>query len=152
MEGHPQVSVITAVNETFSEAVEEVFVDGMESVFSRNLHTVIRSHRDMAIDAIDRVLRFDQPSAEVAGEALRQVGFVDDPPSHQRRLALILDHLDSSDPRIRDAASVGITALDDPVAIPRLREALLRENLPRLRRNLQLVLDQLKATRQWPAS
>ena len=140
------------VKKIFSESVEEVFADGMESTLSRSLHSMIRMNGHGAIGAIDRLLRSGQVNAEVAGEALRQVGIVDDPISHQRRLGLLLDYLESSDPRLRHAAAIGIAALDDPIAVASIRQALGRENSPTLKRNLQLVLDQLEALERWPSS
>lgn len=133
---------------TFVEAVDEVFADGMESVFSRKVLSIIRTHGDVVIRAIDRVIQSERANVEVAGEVLRQVGSIADPRTHHSRLTLLLRKLESPDPRIRDAASIGIAALDDPAAIGSIRRAVERERSPLLKRNLQLVLDQLQATQQ----
>ena len=139
---------VDRLNATFTSAADEVFVDGMDSLFSRKLLSAIRTYGDMTIRAIDRVMQFERANVEVAGEALRQVGSIADPRTHHSRLTLLLRHLESPDPRIRDAASTGIAALDDPAAIPAIRKAFKQEPSPQLRRNLQLVLDQLLATQQ----
>ena len=49
--------------------------------------------------------------------------------------------------RIRDAASIGINAMDDPAAIESVRAAIKNEPHIRLRQNLRDVLEQLKDAR-----
>ncbi len=144
--------LVRRLKTTFVEAVDEVFADGMESTFSRKLHAVVRTYGDVAISAINRLMQFERVNAEVAAEALRQIGSTVDPRSLRSRLTLLLYKLESPDPRIRDAASLGIAALDDPAAIGAIRRAIGRERSAVLRRNLQLVLDQLQATQRWRAS
>lgn len=140
--------LLDRLNATFVEAVDEVFADGMESAFSRKVLSIIRTHGDVAIRAIDRVIQSERANVEIAGEVLRQAGSIADLRTHHSRLTLLLRKLESPDPRIRDAASIGIAALDDPAAIGSIRRAVERERSPLLRRNLQLVLDQLQATQQ----
>jgi HEAT repeat protein len=48
---------------------------------------------------------------------------------------------------IRDAAALGLEAMDDPAAIPYLKEALGREPNSELRRYLQSVLEYLQRKR-----
>ncbi len=143
-----EVYLLGRLNAAFVEAVDEVFADGMESAFSRKLRWIIRTHGDVAIHAIDRVMEFEQVNVEVAGEVLRQVGSIADPQTRHSRLILLLRKLESTDPRIRDAASIGIAAMDNPVASESIRAAVERERSTVLKRNLQLVLDQLQATQQ----
>jgi hypothetical protein len=137
---------------TFVEGVDEVFADGMESAFSRKVRIIILRYGNVAISAIDKVMQFERINAEVAAEALRQIGTIIDARSLQSRLTLLSRKLQSLDPRIRDAASLGIAALDDPVAIREISRAIERENSLLIKRNLQLVLDQLEATKQRCAS
>ena len=73
------------------------------------------------------------------------------PRTRRSRLAVLTSSLKSPDPRLRDAASIGLAALDDPAAIEDLRDAVDREAVPQLRHNLTLALDQLQAA-QWPTS
>ena len=140
--------LIDRLRTTFVEAIGEVFADGMDSAFSCKLRLIIRTSGDLAMRVIDRMMQFERVNVEVAGEVLRQVGSIADPRTHHSRLALLLRQLESSDPRIRDAASIGIAAMDDPAVSESIRKAVEQERSPLLRRNLQLVLDQLQATQQ----
>ena len=47
---------------------------------------------------------------------------------------------------IRDAASLGLSFMDDPAAIPFLRAALERETSPLMKRNLKYVLEQFESS------
>ena len=71
--------------------------------------------------------------------------------TRRSRLTVLTSSLKSPDPRLRDAASIGLAALDDPAAIEDLRDAIDQGAFPQLRQNLTLTLDQLQAT-QWPTS
>lgn len=129
----------------------EVFADGMESSFSRKLILAVEIHGDIAVCAIERLMTCDSVNVEVAGEILRQIGSMQDHRTHRSRLKVLTSSLKSADPRLRDAASIGLAALDDPAAIKELREAIDCEVFPRLKQNLTLALNQLQET-QWPTS
>ena len=129
------------------EATEQVFLDGMESTFSRQLSWAIKIFGYVAIQSIERVLTSGEGNAEVLGEILRQLGSVEDPLTQHGRLTILIDNLQAPDPRIRDAAALGIAALDDPTALSTVQTALDRETSPKLRNNLNLVIGQLQATK-----
>ena len=128
------------------EATDEVFYDGMESTFSRGLSHAVQAYGYTAVNAIDKLLSQDRTNAEAAGEILRQVGSIEDPRTHYSRLAMLTNWLQSPDPRIRDAASLGLASLDDPLAIDSVRRALNEESSHQLQKNLRLVLNQLQST------
>ena len=142
----PGEGLTSRIEAMFSVASEETFVDGMDSDFSRDLHSIVRSRGRVAIDAITMMMRSERLNVEVGGEALRQIGSIVDTQTHQSRLALLMAGLESPDPRLKDAASLGIATLDDPTAIESITRAIRLETSPRLRQNFQLVLDQLQAT------
>ena len=148
----PDAELPSRLEAMFAVAGEETFFDGMDSDFARNFKSMVRSYGHAAIDSIGRMIRSQRLDVEVAGEALRQIGSVDDVRSHRSRLALLLQALESPDPRLRDAASIGIATMDDPTAIEGVRRAEEQESSPQLRHNLQLVLDQLEETRRWRIS
>lgn len=133
-------------NRLVHEAADEVFVDGMESAFSNGISMAVETYGDIAVYAIKDLISSDRVDAEAVGETLRQLGSKEDPRTHHSRLVVLMSNLWSLDPRIRDAASIGLAALDDPAAIEHIRDAIDRELSPQLRRNLTLVLDQLQAT------
>ena len=143
---HLRIYIVEHLMETVRIASEEVFVDGMESVLSEGLSMLIETYGDIAVSAVEHVLGLYYDRAEIVGESLRQLGQIEDPQTHRSRLTALVAHLDSSDPRVRDAANLGLAALDDPKAIKALKYALERESSPQLRSNLELVLVQLQST------
>ncbi len=132
-------------------ASDEVFVDGMESTLSRDMSMLIETYGDLAVTAIEHILGLYYDHVEIVGEILRQLGQIEDSVTHRSRMTALVAHLESSDPRVRDAASIGLAAIDDPAAIEPIREAIGRESSVQLQRNLQLVLDQLQSTK-WQVS
>lgn len=141
-----------ALERAFREARDEFFEDGMESSFSSTLKPIIQKYGDNAVAEIDRILASGKADIEVEGEVLRQLGLVEHESSRQHRLGILLRYIRSDVIQFRDAASIGLSALDDPAAIPALREAVEDEGSPLLRQNLQLVLSQLEDTQRWSSS
>ena len=136
--------LVRYVNQLVRGAEEEVFEDGMESNFSRDLVSTICEHGDAALSAIEQVVLDGNTNVEVQGEILIQLGAIDNPSTHPQRLAILTSALESQDVRIRDAASLGIEALEDASAIPALESALHRELSGRMRENLTAVINQLR--------
>ena len=124
----------------------EVFEYGMESDFSQGLEYLIGRHSNDAVAELDRLLEQGQGDQEVREEALLQLGSIEHKPTHHSRLSLLIKYLGSDLVSVRDSAALGIAAMDDPVAIGPLHYAVQVEKSERLRRDLQLVLDQLAAT------
>lgn len=139
-----ELQIRSTLMAAFAIAAEEIFEDGMDSVFSHSIHSSIWDFGEIAVSTIDAILRLQDINGEVAGEALRQLGLVEDLRTQRSRLSIIANKLDSADPRLRDAALLGLEFLDDPVAIPYLQRAVERENIPVLRMEIQQVLDQLR--------
>ncbi len=137
----------SAMERAFRDGSQEVFEYGMESVFSHTLDSLIRRHSNDAVAELGRILVQGQADLEVREEALLRLGSIEHNPTHQSRLWLLTKHLQSDLVSVRDAAALGIAAMDDPSAIPYLRYAVQVEKSDRLRRDLQLVLDQLVDTR-----
>lgn len=133
------------------DAGDEVFLDGMESVFANQLKILVESYGGIAVRAIEGVVGSGDTNIEIVGELLRVIGSVEDPATHGVRLSVLLTSLASPDPRVRDSASLGIAALDDPSVVDFVVAAVEREQILELRRNLQLVVDQLKLT-EWRIS
>jgi len=136
----------------FDLAREERFEDGMESAFSRGLATLLDAHGTASIAAIELGLRSSCVGGEVAQEALRWLGAVGHNESHTYRLSILKHFLKSPFAPLRDAAGLGLAALDDPQILPSLREAIQNETYEPLRQNLQLVANQLEETQQCRSS
>jgi HEAT repeat protein len=126
-------------------ATEESFEDGMESALSRGLEGVVRRNgRQAVVELIPRII-CESVNQEVASEALRSLGRMTHPESLPSRRWLLERALFSSSARVRDAAGLGLASLDDPHAIPYVRQAIDREPCEELRADLRLTLTQLES-------
>lgn len=127
----------------FRAGEDQVFEDGMESEFSRYLVSTIKDYGSGAISIISDLILNEQVDPEVASEALRWIGYIADPETHVARLNLLKRCLNHSHPWVRDGASLGLAYLDEPSAIPSLEAAIEREKYELLRRNINLVIEDL---------
>ena len=127
----------------FRSANDEVFEDGMGGDFSNSLSLVILDHGVAAVGALNEAICADGVNPEVAAEALIWAGRMDDEATRHARLSMLEHALESPNACIRDAASIGIGAMDDPAAIGSLRKAVDRERCGLLRQNLKDTLEQL---------
>jgi hypothetical protein len=125
----------------------EFFEDGMTSAFSRDLVDLIKEYKETAINFLLGLIAFEVVNDDVASEALRWVGYIEDPPTHEGRL-WVLHHclLNCSSPRVRDGALLGLASMDDPNSIPYVRKAIDKEQIGELRKSMEQVLAQLEAT------
>ncbi|SRR6266566_1909286 len=126
----------------FESAREELFEDGMESDFSRKLMFLILRYRHDALSEMALLLESTQVSSEVSAEALRWIGRLRDPQSQPHRLWLLERSLGNPNPAVRDAAIVGLAALDDRRARKYVAAALATESLPELQEDLIQLLEQ----------
>ena len=125
-------------------AKNETFMDGMDSFFSRNLVLVIKIFGNTAIRAMETVME-RRINVEVMEELLRQLGYMEDARTHRSRLNILIQSLKSPDPRVRDAASIGLAAMDDRHALSAVRSAFEHECHPLIKDSLKMVVDQLQA-------
>lgn len=136
--------LVARLDKLFSAAHDETFEDGMNSIFSANLNHIIQIHGSAAVNALERIIRERYVNVAIIEEALRQVGRIGDARTHNSRLFLLEHALESPNTRIRDAASIGIEAMDDPAAVPSLQKAIAKEQYEQLRQNFRDVLAQLQ--------
>ncbi len=134
---------------TFAAAIDEHFEDGVASDFSRTLIGLVEAYGVAAVAHLERQLTAERVNEEVFEETLRWLAAVDHQGSYKYRLALLQRYLGSPSPRIRDAAGLGLAALDDPSAIPALEKAIATEDHAEVRQGLQQALDQLYETSRW---
>ncbi len=125
-------------------AREQTFEDGMESDFSTDLTSILALYGNAAVMALSDLILNEKIDAEVASEALRWLGQMDDRQTHDERLRVVEQSLGCSSARVRDGASLALSFLDDPHAVPYLQEAIDREANPELREDMIQVLEQLE--------
>jgi len=119
----------------------------MDSVFSRGIRHFINRFGSKALDEIAMLIINEIAEPEVAEEALRWIGLLDEPATRKYRLWLLCRALRSSSVRVRDGALLGISFMDDPAAADELRGAFDREAISELRYEMGRVLEQLEAQR-----
>lgn len=107
----------------FARASEVVFEDGMESSFSRSLIRFVQKCGDDSIRALATLIDDGRVDREAAGEALRWLGRMVHPPTHESRRNLLETCLFSTSVAVRDGAVLGLTAMGDPHAISYLQRA-----------------------------
>lgn len=135
------------VDAAFKEAIEQDFEDGMESEFSRRLYSLLRNYGTFAVQEIAHMVTRGRVNSEVASEALRWLGRIDDPVTHSSRLWMLGKSLSSTSAQVRDGAALGLASMDDPNAIPSVRRAIERETCVELCKDMNQVLEDLEATR-----
>lgn len=139
-------SLLPTMRRIVAESAWENFADGMESALSRKIHSLIQAHGGEAVGAIGVLVKNGLADAESAEEILRQVGYSEDETTRGARMELLVDCLFSPSPRVRDAASLGIAAMDDPAALNAVETALANEPTEFIRYSLTLVVEQLRET------
>ena len=136
--------VMDEIRSLFIAGREEFFEDGMESRFSKGLISTIEKYDDLAIDAISDLILSEKVSPEVASEALRWIGKIEHNATYENRLHLLEQSLKCSSAKVRDGAILGLSFLNDFRAIDSIKEAIQKENIKLLRRNMGQVLEQLE--------
>lgn len=142
----PDHPLIKQMESYVREACNERFVDGMDSKFGNRVRQSIAHHGSAAVAAWERVMLHTGNRNETGEELLRVLGLMQHAPSHDGRLRLLTVSLKHRDPRLRDAAGLGLSFLDDPSALPALREAHSSESERWLRDGIGLVIAQLERT------
>jgi hypothetical protein len=132
----------------FVGASADQFDAGAESQLGRDVQEFVRRHPVSGPEALRDAILAGNIASEAAWEALRWLGCMEHPQSRAARLRLLENCLQSSSATARDGAALGLAAIDDPHAIPALREAIAAERIPELREDLRQVLTQLEATAQ----
>jgi hypothetical protein len=119
----------------------------MQSSFARNLFALLKSEGYNALQAAEELIRSPETNKDVAFEATRLLGSVDDPGSHIARRKFFEELLDSTPVHLRHAAASGLAAMDDPAALSAVERATANERNGRLKSYLTLVVDQLQHQR-----
>jgi len=135
---NPQVQL------AFHAAAEEDFEAGLESRFSRRLAFLLARYGPAAIMPIGHMIASERTSDQVKWEALRVLGQVDSPSTHDQRRRILQRTLLDPSRWVRDGAALGLSWMEDPAAIPALEKAIDQEPTEELRRNLTVLLRHLQ--------
>jgi hypothetical protein len=128
----------------FQRGAEENFEDGIISRFSSEICSLVMNKGDSALLEISHLILNEKVAPELASEALRWLGRVDDSNTYSCRSWLLQKSLGCSSAYVRDGAALGISSMNDVSAIPFLEKAIECEKCAELKRDLEEVLAQLK--------
>lgn len=128
----------------FDSAREERFDYGEESALSQEIIFVVKQHGNIALKIVQKMIEDEAVNGDAAWEALRWLGKMEHPLTHEGRRELLEHLLRYPDHVIRDGALLGLASLDDPKSIPSLAEAKRVEPLSALHKFIDQVLEQLK--------
>lgn len=129
-------------------AKEELFEDGRDSNLTRALDRLLADSDYNAIAVLSVCLFHDGISNDVLSEVLRWIGRLNHSSSHRERLWLLTQCLSHSSVQVRDSACLGLASLDDPAAIPAIRQAIAKEGSYELREDIKQVLSELQSTQE----
>lgn len=138
--------VESTIDHLFESAEEQYFEDGMESDFSRELVSLIKKYGNLAMSEIAYLITYGRVDNEVASEALRWLGHIDDPLTYGWRLWILEKSLSSNSPIVRDGAGLGLASMGDAHAIQYIKKAIERETITELRYDLQGALEELEVS------
>lgn len=137
---HIPFGLVQNIKKIFDFARDEVFEDGYESSFSHALVFQIVQHGRYTINVIRELILNERVNFEIASEALKWIGLVEDPPTLKARVRLLEDTLFSKSPKVRDGALLGISFLNDSSLAEILRQAIEVETVSELRKEMEEVL------------
>jgi len=121
--------------------------DETRGVFTEQLGAIVKEYGGMALNEMHHLIINEKVGPDAAEAALCVLGDIDDPGTHNYRRWLLEQVLvKSASPIARDGASLGLSYMDDPCAIPHLKEAIEHEDLPLMRKLLGKTLAQLEET------
>ncbi len=124
----------------------EFFEDGHETDFSRRLVSFVTHYAAAAIEALSYLFLHGRTTPDVATEALRWLGNIEDTRTHMARRNLLEECLKCPSPLVRDGAALGLAFMDDPHALPPLTKAIEREQVSTIRNSMEMVSQQLEDT------
>jgi hypothetical protein len=149
-------------NETVKEEPPQAFNDRLEKLilaareglydldstdnFAKQVQLLIKEFGDSAVIALAPYV-LKPTSSEIGAEILRSLANIGDQETYSSRRWVILTALQSQSAWIRDAATLAVAALEDPMARPYLETAIAKEKNEDLRRNMIPVLEYLQSLR-----
>ena len=142
-----QKSVLDLLYDVYFSCKDEIFESGFESKLSSSLEILVKKYGKLAINGLMELIKSERISIESKAETLKFMGEISHHESHNERRDYLIRELSNKLPIIRDSAGVGLSFLDDPLAIPKIEEAISLEDNPMVKDDLQLVLNQLEETR-----
>ena len=99
------------LEEIFYNHQHDVFNDETGSEFGAKLEETIKTYGQPALLALNSVLTSGNANESIIIEALKVVGKIDDTKTCVIRLGFLCHYLESDNPYMREAASMGVLAI-----------------------------------------
>ena len=133
------------VREIFCDGESEIFKAGMDSIFSQRIDSIINFFSALPLKALSDLLSNRQTSIELLSETMRTVGRNTDIKTKNLRFRFLIEGLNHTSAIIRDSASLGLYDMEDPQAIPYLKDAISREKYDSLKNDYKQIIEDLGA-------
>jgi len=131
----------------YNLANDGLFEDEQIRNFWEKLLALVGTFGDATITEIAPYIIGEKASAESAAETLKCLSHYESLVAYTYRIWIMERALQSPSSWIRDAAASALESMDDPTAIPYLREALSKESNAGLCQYLQTVIEYLSRKR-----
>lgn len=131
------------IDKILSLAADEGFEDGMEGRMFESLNLFLSEHPAAAMPHLATRLGSELMNQGVAADIVRALGQIDHVPSHDDRVYLAECLLYSTLPLARDAGALALGDLQDEHSIPALQGAVDKEQIPALKADMQVSLNEL---------
>lgn len=133
--------------DVFTRATGETFEDGKESVFARRIKALVKTRGVEAVRMVANTALSGRTRADVAAEALKAIGLLQDPSTYDERKVLLEKALFSKLPYVREAAVLGIESMRDRRSLPWLMKAMEAEQIEDLRDSMMRAVRRLEGDR-----
>ena len=131
--------VETQLDRLFFAAHEEQFETGVESRFSKGLEQLYAHASDAVLQSLRNRLVGGRASPQVLAEMLEWVSRQEQA-SRNNIVNLLSTGLGNASPLVRDAAALSLAYFDGNAAIPYLKQAIQKENVPELQTDLRALV------------
>ena len=122
----------------------EVFEHGMNSSLSLLVSEIASEYSAaMVARAARDIIGSSDMDCEAIAEMIKQIGYLEDDYSLAERCSVMTQALSSRSPVIRDAAVLGLFALESISTLPAIEAAISCEDVPEIMRDLKLLQRQL---------
>lgn len=135
------------ITDLYTSANDGLFEDEQIRNFSETLSVLVNTFGDAVIEELAPYIIGEKASAESAAETLKCLSHHENRVAYTYRMWITERALQSPSSWIRDAAASALESMDDPSAIPYLREALSKESNAGLRQYLQSAIGYLSRKR-----
>lgn len=121
--------------------------DGYESAFSHRFVELLRTQGGELLAEYDTLKAKKKISQATQCEVLKLLGRLEHEPTHRQRLAMLVFSLTDAIAAVRDSAAIGLSYLEDPVAVPALQRAAAAEPKVELKDFMLSVAQELSGYR-----